>query len=133
MSLVAFAVVAAVHLGFQATVTLLVYPVLSRVPAEQWAEAHARHSRLIAPVVVVVYAALVAAGAWALAVGPSAAVVVAGSAAAACIGVTAAAAAPTHARLDRPDPALLRRLLRADRVRGVLAVWCLGAALVALG
>ena len=45
------------------------------------------------------------------------------------MAVTATLAAPVHGRLDTPDPVLLRRLLRVDRVRAVLAV----AALVLAG
>ncbi len=37
----------AVHLGFQVAVSVLVYPALTRVPAEHWAEAHKAHSRAI--------------------------------------------------------------------------------------
>src|SRR3712207_7268377 len=39
----------AAHLGFQATVTAVVYPALARTPAPQWAAAHRAHSRAITP------------------------------------------------------------------------------------
>jgi hypothetical protein len=132
-STTAFVVATAAHAGFQLTVTVLVYPTLVRVAPEQWERAHARHSRGIVPLVVVVYAALVAtslpfalhhhapaawlglAGAWG------------------AMLVTAAAAAPTHARLSTPEPRLLRRLLVVDRGRaGLACLALLGAVLTAL-
>ena len=129
---VAFALATALHAGFQLTVTVLVYPVLARVPAGSWAEAHARHSRLVVPLVALTYGGLVAAGAWLLTSSPSALEVAAVLAAAGCVLVTAVAAAPTHGRLTGPDPALLRRLLRADRLRCLFAVGSFALALVAI-
>ncbi len=139
-ALAVHALVALAHLGFQATVTVLVYPALARLAAPgpqgsetqaseaQWSEAHRRHSRAIAPLVAVLYPALVASGAWLALTGPAGAGWVALLGAAVAIGATAAVAAPTHGRLGRegPTPALVRRLLRADRVR--LAGAALGAA-----
>lgn len=130
---VAFALAAALHAGFQLTVTVLVYPVLARVPASLWRDAHDRHSRLIVPLVGIAYGALVATGAWLLASSPSTLGVAAVLAAAGSVVVTAVAAAPTHGRLVTPDPALVRRLLRADRLRGLFAVLALVLAVVALG
>jgi len=80
---------AAVHAGFQATITLITYPMLVATPA--------------------------AAGS-----------VITGT-------TTAFRAAPTHTLLRRqgPRPELLRRLLRADRVRFVGALLTFGGALVA--
>lgn len=130
---VALALATAVHAGFQLTVTVLVYPVLARVPAASWTQAHARHSRLILPLVALTYGGLVAAGAWVVVDSPTSLEVAAVLTAAGCILVTAVAAAPTHGRLVVPDPALLRRLLRADRVRGLLAVAALVLAVAALG
>lgn len=122
---------AALHAGFQLTVTVLVYPTLARNGPATWSRAHARHSRAIVPLVVVTYGTLVASAAWALASDPTTPVVLTAVAAAACMGVTATLAAPTHGRLTRPDPALLRTLLRVDRVRAVLATLALIAALAA--
>ena len=51
---------AALHAGFQLTVSVLVYPALLR--AEPFAPAHDRHSRSIVPLVLLVYVALVASG-----------------------------------------------------------------------
>lgn len=124
---VAFALAAALHAGFQLTVTVLAYPALARVPAASWTEAHARHSRSIVPLVAMSYAGLVAAGAWLLTSSPGPLGVAAVLAAAGSVVVTAVAAAPTHGRLVTPDPTLLRRLLLADRVRCACAV--LGAVL----
>ena len=125
----ALAVATAAHAGFQVTVTALVYPQLARVGPEAWPDTHARHSRLIVPLVALTYAALAATGVWSLVSGPGSLEVAAIVAAAACVAVTATLAAPVHGRLDTPDPVLLRRLLRVDRVRAVLAV----AALVLAG
>ncbi len=130
---VAFALAAALHAGFQLTVTVLVYPVLARVPASSWSDAHARHSRLIVPLVGVTYAGLVATGAWLLASSPGPLGVAAVLAATGSLVVTAVAAAPIHGRLLTPDPALLRRLLAVDRLRGLCAVLALVLAVVALG
>ena len=131
----ALAVAAAAHAGFQVTVTALVYPQLAwaaLVAPEAWPQTHARHSRLILPLVALTYAGLVATAVWSLTSDPGALEVAAIVAAAGCVAVTGTLAAPVHGRLDRPDPALLRRLLRVDRVRAVLAVATLvlaGAAL----
>ena len=127
---------AGLHAGFQLTVTTLVYPALARVDASRWAEAHDRHSRAITPLVGVVYLLLLAAGAWALATLPlTTGLVTAAVGAALALCATAAVAAPLHGRLGRegPEPALVRRLLVADRVRCAGAVLCLaGAALACL-
>lgn len=119
----ALSVATAVHAGFQLTVTLVVYPALARVPAEQWQDAHREHSRAITPLVVVVYGLLVLAGAWALIDGPNGWTVVAVAAAGVALLVTATSAGPTHRRLGAGhDPAQIQGLLRADRIRAVAAV-----------
>ena len=124
----------ALHAGFQLTVTVIVYPALASTPDHDWAEAHARHSRRIAPLVALVYGAAVVACTLAAAVDPSPGTWVALAGTAVAILVTATMAAPLHGRLDRRDPALLARLLAADRVRCVSACLALfgalGAALV---
>ena len=127
----AFVAASALHLGFQATVTTLVYPTLARVRAAHWRQAHDRHSRTIAPLVGVVYAALVGTGVWLMTVDRSPAAVIAVAAAAATILVTAAVAAPAHRRLTRRDDRVIDQLLRADRLRLAGAVIALAAALVA--
>jgi hypothetical protein len=122
----------AVHAGFQATVTLLVYPALARVPVEDWAAAHVSHSRRITPLVVTVYGGTLVACAGSLVDDPGSVgirVAVAGTAAA--YAVTALSAAPTHGRLAgaRTDE-LVHRLLRADRLRLVAALVALAGAAV---
>lgn len=126
---VALALVAAAHLGFQATVTALVYPALARTGVERWADVHDRHSRRITPLVGLLYPALVVAGVGVALAGPSTAGWVALAGVAVSVVATAAVAAPTHARLGRrgPQQDLLRRLLVADRVR------LLGAVVAAAG
>ena len=52
-------VVAGAHLGFQLTVSLVVYPALREVDADAWSVAHERHSRRIAPLVGALYVPLV--------------------------------------------------------------------------
>lgn len=121
------------HLGFQATVTAVVYPALVDLPLEGWDVAHAAHSRRIGPVVAVVYGALVVSGALLVVSGGSSpAEWVAVGAAGVAIVVTATVAGPAHLRLS-PDRSadLVARLIAADRVRLVAAAIGAGAALVA--
>ena len=126
----------AAHAGFQATVTLLVYPALAGVPADDWSSAHDAHSRRITPLVVVVYGALLVACGGAVVSAPtSVGVRVAVLGTAATLLVTAVGAAPTHGRLaaGRSDR-LVARLLRVDRLRLVLALVALcGAASAGAG
>lgn len=121
------------HAGFQLTVTLVVYPALAGVPAADWSPAHDAHSRRIAPLVGLVYGAALAAGVAGVLVTPSGGTVTALVGTLAAILVTATSAAPTHGRLGRGrDEALVRRLLRADRLRCLAAVVALvGAAAAA--
>jgi hypothetical protein len=122
---------AALHLGFQLTVTVVVYPALADVAEADWAVAHAAHSRRIAGVVALSYLPLLGVGLWALVDGPvGVGLVLAAVGAAVSFLTTAAVAAPTHGRLGagRTD-ALVRRLLVADRVRLVGAALCLTGAL----
>lgn len=122
------------HAGFQLTVTLVVYPALARLGPDVWDDGHRAHSRAIAPLVALVYGALAAACGWALAARPGdpwtlASLAMVGIA----VLLTALVAAPTHGRLSGgPEPALLRRLLRADRGRTAAAVLALLAALAAV-
>ena len=122
------------HAGFQATVTLVVYPGLVRVPADAWQDAHARHSRGIAPLVALVYGAVLVTCAGAALTAPDAFVWLAVAGTLVAVAVTATLAAPTHQRLTSgPEPALLRRLLVVDRVRCAAAVLAfIGALLAAL-
>ena len=122
--------VSALHAGFQLVVTAVVYPALADVPEQRWQEAHAAHSRRITWVVAPVYAAVAGGCAWSLRSWPlprAVAVGLVGNAVAA--GTTALVAAPTHGRLGRDGkrPELVRRLLRADRVRTAGALVALAA------
>lgn len=122
---------AALHAGFQLTVTIVVYPAL--LHAEPFGPAHARHTSSIVPVVALVYGALVASGVLRLLVGDvDAAAVVALGGAVVAAATTALVAAPTHGRLEEGRSEVLsRRLVRADLVRTAAAVVGLGGALAA--
>jgi hypothetical protein len=121
---VALVAATGVHAGFQAVVTLLVYPAFAEVPVEHWSRFHKAHSRRIAGIVVVVYGLLVASSVWILVAGPrNAATLAAVGFAALSMLTTAAAAAPAHGRLGGGrEERDLTRLLRADRVRFVAGV-----------
>ena len=127
--------VAAVHLGFQATVTLMVYPALRDVPADGWTRSHALHSRRIVPLVGALYVPLVALLVWAAVAHPDDLgtwLAVAGGVLS--VGTTAAVAAPVHGQLSgavsRDDRArLTRRLVVADRVRALGAMVCVAGAI----
>jgi hypothetical protein len=120
----------ALHLGFQLTVTLVVYPALAR--AESWERAHAAHTRAITPLVVAVYAALVGSSAWVLVErGTGGWMTVAIAGAGVSLLVTALVAGPAHGRLSSGrDPKLLRRLVVADLVRTAAALVAVVAAFV---
>ena len=124
---------AAVHLGFQVTVSGVVYPALAAAP--DWTRAHGAHTRAIAPVVAAVYGALLVGGGWALVTHPRDPwVLLAAAGAALSFLTTALVAAPTDGRLGAGrDAALVRRLLVADRWRTAGAAVCvLGALMAAL-
>lgn len=132
------ALAAAVHLGFQTTVTVLVYPALAEVGDDAWRGAHDRHSRRIVAIVALVYLAVLASCAARLRDGLDAATLVSFAGSALALGTTAFAAAPLHGRLGAlADPRdrgpLLVRLLRVDRVRWLGTVVAAAGALVALG
>lgn len=136
----AFALAAALHAGFQVTVTVLVYPALVEVGDDVWSQAHDRHSRRVVGLVGVVYAVLLGTGALAVVQAPCpgpwgrTALGLTGSA----LVLTALSAAPLHGQLgvapsDR-RPALLRRLLLADRARcGCAVAGAVAAAVTVLG
>jgi hypothetical protein len=120
------------HAGFQATVTVLVYPALARVPPADFAAAHELHSRRITPLVAVVYAAALVSCVGAVGAEPgSTGRWVAAGGTGLAFAVTALSAAPTHGRLGRGrSDELVTRLLRADRLRLLGALLALaGAAL----
>lgn len=144
-ALVALAVASALHLGFQLTVTMVVYPALARVDDAGWGVAHSRHSRAITPLVVLVYGALVLAGVWAVAalarddgvagLGGRTGMWLWLSIVGALLAMltTAFLEAPLHGRLGRGrDQVLVDRLVRGDRVRAVGAVLCCVGAVLAV-
>ena len=126
---------AGLHLGFQLTVDLVVYPALGEVEPDAWPRAHARHSRRITPVVGLVYVPLVIVLGWTLVAEPRSVgtwLAVAGGLLA--VVTTATVAAPVHGRLSSVAPAerpvLLSRLDSADRIRTLGAVVCVVGAVV---
>ncbi len=121
------------HLGFQATVTALVYPTLTSVDDADWSVWHAAHSRRITPIVVVVYGLAVVAGVMVVADGPTSWGVVSIAGHGVALVATALVAAPAHVRLgDGRDDAVLARLLAADRLRLAGAVVAAVAAVAAV-
>ncbi|NHC13127.1 hypothetical protein [Motilibacter deserti] len=123
---------ACLHLGFQLTVTAVVYPALTEVSEADWARAHSAHGRRVTPVVALVYGLLAAACLWALAAGPHDPLLLLSTAGAGCAALaTALVAGPAHGRLGREgrSPGLERRLRRADGVRLDGAFVCAAAAL----
>ncbi|MEH3033480.1 MAG: hypothetical protein PGN07_05445 [Aeromicrobium erythreum] len=133
-AVVALAVAGAVHLGFQATVSVAVYPALVSTRADDFAVVHAAHSRRITYLVVPVYGLLVLGGGWAV-VADTRPLVLAGVAAhGLALLTTALVAAPTHGRLgtDGPTPDLLRRLVRSDMARTTCAAVGLALSLAAI-
>jgi hypothetical protein len=132
----ALALVAAVHLGFQATVTAVVYPALAEVPDTGWAEAHRRHSNRISLLVVPLYLGVAAVCVLTLVQGPrDPATGVALGAEGLVLLITAALAAPTHGRLGATTGSrqeLLRRLRVIDLARLLGAAVGTVAATVAL-
>ncbi len=123
-SVVALAIAAALHAGFQSTVTTVVYPALVAVEPQQWIRAHAAHGRAITPIVGLTYGALLIAVVWAAWSQPTnLGVWVCAGGAALSMAATALLAGPTHGRLsENPDPELVRRLIVSDRVRLVGAL-----------
>jgi hypothetical protein len=121
-----------VHLGFQAVVTIVVYPGLVNLAPDDWERGHAAHTQRMIIVVIPVYAVLVLALGWALATvsfSPASIVI---TAALLIVGLTTAlVAAPIHHRLSTSGPTqkLIRNLRRADTVRLIGAAVACGAAL----
>lgn len=121
-----------VHLGFQAVVTIVVYPGLLNLAPDDWERGHAAHTRRMVIVVIPVYAAVVIALGWALATTCcSPALFVTTGAILMVWATTAFVAAPIHHLLSvgGPTPILIRRLRRADTLRLIGAVVACGAAL----
>lgn len=121
-----------VHLGFQAVVTIVVYPGLVNLEPDDWERGHAAHTHRMIIVVIPVYATLAIALGWALAtLSWSPALMVTAGAVLIIWLTTALVAAPIHHRLStgRPTQKLLRDLRRADNFRLIGAAVACGAAL----
>lgn len=133
-AVVALAVAGAAHAAFQLTVSVVVYPALASVGADQFAVAHDAHSRRIVLLVAPLYAALVVVCGWAVVADPRPLVLGAVAAHGLALLTTALVAAPTHGRLGTsgPSPVLLRRLAVSDGVRTLAAVAGLVLALLAI-
>src|SRR5262245_25548173 len=101
----AFLAAASGHAGFQATVTLVVYPVLSHVRSANWRQAHDRVTDAMRPLLAVAYVVVAAAGVWWLAVDWSVLALVAVLLALLSMAVTAVLASPLHRRLVKRDDA----------------------------
>lgn len=121
--------VSLVHVGFQAAVSVVVYPALAATPDEQWASVHAAHSRRVSFLVGPLYLALIAVNLAVLVTGPWSVGTVLALVGNGVAGLTTAVVAgPTHSRLARERTAVLtRRLVRADLLR------FLGAAIAGVG
>ena len=121
-----------VHLGFQAVVTIVVYPGLVNLAPHDWERGHAAHTHRMVIVVVPVYAVLVLAIGWALATVSFSTALIVTTGALLTVGVTTAlVAAPIHHRLSvsGPNQKLIRNLRRADTFRLIGAAVACGAAL----
>ena len=121
-----------VHLGFQAVVTIVVYPGLLNLAPADWERGHAAHTRRMIIVVIPVYAAVAIALGWALAtVCCSPALFVTTGAVLIVWVTTALIAAPIHHLLsvDGPTRKLIHHLRRADTLRLIGAAVACGAAI----
>lgn len=121
-----------VHLGFQAVVTIVVYPGLVNLAPDDWERGHAVHTHRMVIVVIPVYAALFIALGWALATVSWSTALIVTTGAILFVGVTTAlVAAPIHHRLSvgGPTQKLIRDLRRADTLRLIGAAVACGSAL----
>jgi hypothetical protein len=121
-----------VHLGFQAVVTIVVYPGLVNLAPDDWERGHAAHTHRMIIVVIPVYAVLVLALGWALATLSFSSALIATTGAVLFVGMTTAlVAAPIHHRLSTGGPThkLIRNLRRADTIRLIGAAVACGATL----
>jgi hypothetical protein len=121
-----------VHLGFQAVVTIVVYPGLLNLAPDDWERGHDAHTRRMIIVVIPVYAAVAIALGWALATVCCSLALFVTTGAVLVVGVTTAlVAAPIHHLLsvDGRTQKLIRDLRRADTVRLIGAFVACGAAL----
>ena len=121
-----------IHLGFQAVVTIVVYPGLLNLSPDDWERGHADHTRRMIIVVIPVYATLAIAAGLALATVSLSTALIVTTGGALIVGLTTAlVAAPIHHRLSTSGPTqrLLRSLQRADIFRLIGAAVACGAAI----
>ena len=121
-----------VHLGFQAVVTIVVYPALVNLAPDDWERGHAAHTHRMIIAVIPVYAALATALGWALATVSYSLALIVTTGAVLIVGLTTAlVAAPIHHRLSigGPTQKFLCYLRRADTFRLICAAVACGAAL----
>ncbi len=125
-------VATALHVGFQVTLSVVVYPALVQIPPASWRTAHGNYWLRVVPLIALVYVLAALACAGVLFTGATASAWVASVATTTTIGLTVLAAIPLHRRLElAPDVALLRRLTILDRVRTAVALVALVGAVVA--
>jgi hypothetical protein len=123
-------VAAAVHVGLELVVHLVVYPALARASTsspEDARHAHEHHMHRMSLAVAPVYGLLAVASVGLVLTDPSGGSFLALGLVLATFAVTALAAVPAHAAIvEEPDPSvragLHRRLSRTDLVRVLLAV-----------
>jgi len=119
---------AALHLGFQLTVSALVYPALGDTHSA-FEASHVRHSRRIAPLVGVVYAALLAGTGCVVTATSGGLRWVAVALTLAVLALTGLGAVPLHRRLAHGfDVPTFRRLQVVDALRTLAAGWLLAVA-----
>ena len=128
----AFLAAASAHAGFQATVTLVVYPTLAHVRTAHWRQAHDRHTHDIRVLVAVAYLLVAGTGVWWLADDFSTLPVVAVLLGLLPMALTAIVAAPLHRRLVKRDEDALTRLITVDRVRTFFAFAAVAVTIAAL-
>ena len=134
-------VAAALHVGLELVVRLVVYPALadgSSGSGAPYRRAHERHVRRMSIAVAPVYGLLVVAAVGSVVVTPAPVTVACLGLVLATFAVTGLSAVPAHeAIVAEPDPsrraALHRRLARADRIRLGLAAALLALAWLAAG
>lgn len=120
------------HLGFQAVVTIVVYPGLANLAPDDWERGHAAHTHRMVIAVIPVYAALaIAVGLAVATLSCSPALIVTTGAILIVWVTTALVAAPIHHRLSigGPTQKLIRDLRLADTFRLIGAAVACGAAL----
>ncbi len=127
----AYVIAASAYAGFQWLVQVVVYRSYDLVPPDAFPAFERAHMRRITPLAVVLFGMLLAATGALFLTDQGTAAVAASVLLGALLVLTLFGAAPTHARLVRAyDMRLLRRLLRVDAARTVVATLQLALAVV---